>query len=122
MSDLLKTLPRRIKIGHYTWRVVVGDSVTHPEQLEGAHGLTDYDTLKIYIRADEALSITVDTVLHELDHAINYAANLTDNSLEEEYVTRGTTVRLDTYLRNPRLWVWMNRAMRELKRDARSEE
>jgi len=48
----------------------------------------------------------VEELLHEIDHAINWVADLTDASTEEDFVRRGVPIRLDTYTRkeNAKLW------------------
>lgn len=113
--SLLDTLPKRLAIGPYTFRVVVGTAETHPEQLADNHGLCDLMRQTIHLKSGESEASTLDTTLHEIQHAIHWVQNLTDESTEEDYATRGSTGLVDVLLRNPKLQRWLNKAIREVK-------
>jgi hypothetical protein len=60
----------------------------------------------IAIHADIDGDILRETVAHEVEHAITWAAGfryVEHTFTEEDFVTRTTPLRLDTYKRNPAL-------------------
>ena len=114
-DDVLKGLPRRIQLGHLTVRIVVAPS-SH-EHLTEAYGCFFGDSQQIFIRDDLTPGVALNTVFHELAHAVCWLAGVTDGSTEEDFVTHGTNGLLDVLMRNPRLVTWKRRLMRRIKQE-----
>src|SRR6476660_5638592 len=105
----LKTLPRRIKVGAYDWRIKIatGDN--------DAWGLTEWDSYRITIWPDDMPSaqFLVGIVLHELLHAI-YAADWLTMADQEEAIVQGFERGLVALYRdNPKLLNWIKRGLKK---------
>lgn len=61
------------------------------------------EELEIHIPKEAPEQLRLEVLLHELEHAICFCASLSDDSTEEDYVTKGTTWRLKMLIDNPDL-------------------
>lgn len=108
---VLRTLPRRIKVGAYDWRIKVDPGPSED------YGETDYDKAEITIwpanhQSPERL---VGTVIHELLHVI-YADKELDGAVgdREETVVVGFEIGLVSLFRdNPKLLNWIKRGLKK---------
>jgi len=108
VEAVLRTLPRRIKVGAYDWRIKVDPGPSED------YGETDFDKAEINIwpanhQSPERL---VGTVIHELLHVIYDAAGL--EGLAEEPVVGGFETGLVSLFRdNPKLLNWIKRGLKK---------
>lgn len=117
VEDVYKGLPRRIHVGAYTFRVVIAAAAGH-EHLEDADGMTVFDELRIYLRAGPNLQLALNTVMHEVTHAINWVYGVTDDSTEEQFTAQHTNGQLEVWMRNPRLLNWKVKQLRRIKKES----
>lgn len=117
VEAVLKTLPRRIKVGAYDWRIKID---TNPSE---DYGETNYDKAEITIwpanhQSPERL---VGTVIHELLHVIydekeigdvvdNPPAGAVDG--EEEVIVGFETGLVSLFRDNPKLLNWIKRGLK----------
>lgn len=110
VEALLRTLPRKIKVGAYDWRVKL-DSGDNDEW-----GITEFDKYQITIWPDDMphAHFCVGIVLHELYHVIFNNEDLEGavGDVEETTVTgfeRGTVA---LFRDNPKLLTWIKRGLK----------
>lgn len=116
-NDVYKGLPRRVHVGGYTFRVAISTSDAC-EHLVDADGMCVFSELRIYLRADLDLQLAVNTVQHEVTHAINFVYGVTDDSTEEQFTTQHANGQTEVWLRNPRLMNWQVKQIRRLKKES----
>jgi hypothetical protein len=111
VEAVLKTLPRRIKVGAYDWRIKVD---TGPSE---DYGETDYDKAEITIwpanhQSPERL---VGTVIHELLHVIYDNEELAGavGEIEETIVVGFETGLVSLFRDNPKLLNWIKRGLKK---------
>lgn len=116
MSDVYQGLPRRIKIGQYTFRIVITTPEAAPD-LEGCDGITDFEKFRIYL--DESLhrQRAINVVQHELTHAINWVYGVSDGAEEEHITTQHTNGLIELWVSNPKVFGWFAKSLRTMKRE-----
>ena len=112
IASVLKTLPRRIKVGANDWRIKVG---TDPSE---DYGETDFDKaiITIWPANHQSPERLVGTVIHELLHVIHEDKELTANAdfYEEEVVVVAFEQGLISLFRdNPKLLNWIKRGLKK---------
>ena len=108
MSNLLDTLPRKWKIGSYTFRVEIVPS-TDP-RLENNDGLTVFPHQCVYLDQDMMLTRAAVVVLHEAIHVINWVFGVDDESTEETVTSQVSTGLMAFWRDNPKVMTWLNKA------------
>lgn len=121
MSDVFNGLPRRIKVGQYTFRMVVSNSDASPD-LDGCDGITDFEKFRIYL--DETLhrQRAINVVQHELIHAINWVYGVADGAEEEHITTQVTNGLVELWVSNPKVVNWIVKNLRAMKRENAKDE
>lgn len=116
MSEVYNGLPRRIKIGQYTFRIVISNKEASPD-LEGCDGITDFEKFRIYL--DESLhrQRAINVVQHELTHAINWVYGVNDGAEEEQITTQHTNGLIELWVSNPKVFGWFAKSLRAMKRE-----
>lgn len=102
------TIPGQVKVGPFRF------SVERYEQkpTHDAHGYCDTVGLVIGI-ADDVVGVRLlDTFIHELTHAMHYAADLKDGDEEERIVTRLAISWAGVLVDNPGLGAWLDELAR----------
>ena len=89
-----------IQIGYTQFAV---KQMTPDEVEEVGHGVCNYSTCTIKIDTTQNMQCQIETLWHEVKHAIHNIADLGDESKEEEFVTRSAPLEIDTLRRNPGL-------------------
>jgi hypothetical protein len=121
MSDVYIGLPRKIRVGQYTFRVTVGSEEKYPV-LEGNDGVTDFGQFRIYLGDKLHRQRAINVVQHELTHAINWVYGVTDGSEEEHITTQHTNGLIELWVSNPKVFGWFAKSLRTLKRENAQEE
>ncbi len=113
-SDLIRTLPRKLKIGAYDWRIKIatGDN--------DAWGETEALKQEITIWPEDMPSahFCVGIVLHEILHALYSVDWLepADTEAKEESIVAGYERGLVALFRdNPKLLTWIKRGLKPCK-------
>ena len=113
VEAVLRTLPRKIKVGAYDWRIKIasGDN--------DEWGITEFDKYQITIWPDDMphAHFCAGIVLHELYHVIFGNEELENVTEEETIVTgfeRGTVALLRD---NPKLLNWIKRGLKQQRGD-----
>jgi len=121
MSDVYTGLPRRVKIGQYTFRVIVSNKTDSPD-LEGCDGITDFEKFRVYLDESLPLQRAVNVVQHELTHAINWVYGVDDGALEEHITTQHTNGLVEMWMSNPKVVNWFVKQLRALKSANKKDE
>ena len=116
MSDVFNGLPRRIKVGQYTFRVVISNATAHPD-LEGCDGITDFEKFRIYLTESLHRQRAINVVQHELTHAINWVYGVDDGAEEETITTQHTNGLIELWVSNPKVFNWFAKSLRAMKRE-----
>jgi hypothetical protein len=106
---VLRTLPRRIKVGAYDWRIKVDPGPSED------FGETNYDKAEITIwpanhQSPERL---VGTVIHEALHVIYDDKELATSNEEEAVVVAFETGLVSLFRDNPKLLNWIKRGLKK---------
>jgi hypothetical protein len=128
-TDLIQKLPKRVFVDQYEFRLKLveknapelaektGDDATgDPMQDAEGEGLTDFQRKTIFLCRDLNLHLFVEVVIHEITHAINWSRDIEDGSSEETFTTRFSPGLVRFLLDNPRMHQWLNRAIREIRK------
>jgi hypothetical protein len=115
MKFLVEKLPQRVKVGSYTFSIDLVPSGT-PSLGEDNYGMTLFDSCRIFL--DDGLSFDrlVNTVLHEVSHAVNHTYGISDGAEEETIATQSANGWMQVLLDNPKLELWLHQAWRELRK------
>lgn len=100
-------LPTTIRIGHIDYRVLQATEPWHRET--ESYGITDPErgTITIY-HDNQPLPVVLETLWHEVNHAINVLTNVTDKTDEEDQVRRTSPVWLQVFRDNPQFLQMVN--------------
>ncbi len=124
MSELLKGLPRKVRIGQFTLRFKVATTDERPE-LVNCNGLTLFEESLILLEAKHVETASAEqllnTVQHEISHTINIVYGVDDESTEETFVAQHTNGLVAFWIDNPRFETWRRKMLREIK-TARAKE
>lgn len=121
MSDVYHGLPRRIKVGAYTFRVLIGTPETYSD-LEGCDGITDFEKFRIYLHENIARQRALNVVQHELTHAINWVYGIDDGAQEEHITTQHTNGLVELQMSNPKVINWIVKTLRLVKKENAKDE
>lgn len=116
--DPFKGLPRRLHIGYMTFRVVLTEVGGAGDLGENDYGSCDFNKARIYVIESLDLLMAVNTVMHEIRHAIHFVQALDEESSEEDFTNRGTNGEIEFLLRNPRFCLWLMKMLRLLRKEA----
>lgn len=102
MSDLIDQLPRTIRVGPFDIRIEPVDD------LGGSWGT--YEGAKLLLQVERGVQCrfrALDTVIHEINHAIWTTYGLGENEPEERAATVLATGWTQVYRDNPLLLAWI---------------
>lgn len=108
-------MPKRIKVGSFTYRlhlVPTGDDGLGGEN----YGMTDLENSQIFFDDSISLERLANTMLHELQHAINNSYGINNGAKEEAIATQTANGWMQVNLDNPKLELWLHRLWRELRK------
>lgn len=110
VEAVLKTLPRKIKVGAYDWRIKVD---TNPSE---DYGEADYDkaVITVWPANHQSPERLVGTVIHELLHVIyaNTGLDEVQGDGEEKIVSGFETGLVSLFRDNPKLLNWIKRGLK----------
>jgi hypothetical protein len=106
VEAVLRTLPRKIKVGAYDWRIKIEPGVSED------FGETNYDDAQVTVwpESHQSPDRVVGTVVHELLHVI-------DPDLEEETVVKLENGLISLLRDNPKLLTWIKRGLKQQRGD-----
>jgi hypothetical protein len=121
MSDVYNGLPRRVKIGQYTFRVLISKHSESPD-LEHCDGLTDFEKFRIYLDESLPRQRAINVVQHEFTHAINWVYGVDDGAEEEHITTQHTNGLIEMWVSNPKVMNWFVKNLRAMKSENAKDE
>ena len=103
--------PKMLKVGHYFYNIkfVTTDEFNRHTK----YGQVSDDTCLIYVRISNH-SNALNTLLHEIMHAIHIYMDLNNSSSEEEYTLRTTNGLQAFWMDNPFFTAWYFNALQNL--------
>jgi hypothetical protein len=111
MVDVFEGFPTAIKVGPFRYTVEVLEEISKED--DGGSTWGDCGNLLIRLKREQPSEVfALDTVLHEVGHAIAGAFALGDNSNEERAVSVFATGWTMVLRENPALANWIWRALR----------
>ncbi len=100
MSKVFQYLPTAVAVGPFDFNIKEID-LKEQNRLK-MRGYFDGNEMEIACQdSGTPDQMRLETFMHELEHAINFVADLTDASCEEDFVYRGTLIRLKMLIDNP---------------------
>lgn len=107
VEALLRTLPRKVKVGAYDFRI----RIVEGESPEWGEADVDTQTVSVWPEDMANPAFLVGIVLHELLHVIYHYESL--EGKDEEAVVTGYEVGLiSLYRDNPKLLTWIKKGLR----------
>ena len=91
--------PSSVQVGLFEYTILIGD----PTHANGLYGKTTHSDLQIVIYPTGKDTVDLDTLWHEIKHAIWHMINLQDTDDEERIIRAMTTAELKVYQDNPEL-------------------
>ena len=105
-ASLMRALPSKVRVGPFDLNLVIAPN--HADY----HGRFFSSTLTIELENAPANGfMAVDTLLHELGHAIRWAFHLKPHHGEEHLVTLTATAWTQIFRDNPWLTPWINKGL-----------
>jgi hypothetical protein len=92
-------LPKSIRILHRDYSVRYFPDDVDPE----CDGLCEFRIGRISSVTTLSNDLILETLLHEVNHAVNFAANVDDETTEEDQVHRTTPIWMQVWRDNPEL-------------------
>jgi hypothetical protein len=112
VPELVQTIPTPIKVGTLTYTVETFFPLKDPETNEEVAGLCVFDTQTIKVNGIAASNeYVVDTVLHELLHAVWSERGLPKTPKEERAVKALGTGLVALFQDNPKLLAWVKKGL-----------
>lgn len=108
-------LPKKLRISAYDFRVDLWDA----PQAQNAHRYGECSSIeqRITIQAEFATLVKmIDTLLHEIGHALYWAYGVEDDDKEERIVSAMGTAWTQLWRDNPALLDWLSAAMAEVRK------
>ena len=107
--------PTSLQIFNLRYDVIWQEELPHG--LNDAYGLCQPALPALIFYMPQPTQMLVDTVLHEIIHAINrhYACDATDSMTDEQIATRIASGILTVRLQNPKFWSWWLELLEEIK-------
>ena len=110
-SNYLGGLPRKLRIGQYQVTITITDV-----RADGKWGEWSHNDLEIKVNHRQpSVEFAVDTVIHELHHAISSIYGLSEKDEEERQASTMGTAWTQVYRDNPKLLEWFLRALHPRK-------
>jgi hypothetical protein len=107
---LVKSLPSSIRVGPYDFRLVQWGSLeSHADRYWGQCSLEEL-TIRISVESPSPVRV-VDTLLHEISHAIWWVHGVEESDKQERVVSAFGTAWMGIYRDNPWLLSWLKRAL-----------
>lgn len=104
----VKELPKTVRVGPFDFHIVPMDM--HKATANSRYGECSSIEMKISIQEEFSSPIkAVDTVLHEISHAIFWAYGLEDGDKEERTVSTFGTAWTQVWRDNPKLLAWVGK-------------
>ena len=123
-ADCFTTLPRKLKVGNFTYRVHVlppdDPRLKVDEESEHGYGLTDTISLKVYLDGSMQRENALTVVLHETQHMIDSVFGIDDSATEEHVATMSGVGWFNVWMDNPKLPTWVTRMTREIRRESKA--
>ena len=98
--------PKTVRIGGRLFKLKATDKDAFMASENFGNVIEETDTILYW--EDATPLHTREIIMHEIDHCINIIQGLTDKSTEEEFTSRGTSLRVQVWFDdNPKLMVYM---------------
>lgn len=116
------SIPRKVWIGPYEFSLQLveeDDPILEPTDHEKTTGITHFDPPErgIYVCADLGRREMLETFLHELTHAVNFAGSIDDGVDEETIARRHGEIWSQLWLDNPGLQRWLTSTLNTIRRE-----
>lgn len=110
MGEYYAGIPRSVKVGPYTFVIKLEDAC-HDDAL----GTFSFDRAEIGLRIGQGSAVcALDTVLHEVMHAVYRVFALPTKAAEEEQIVGAmSTGMIQVFMDNPGLVSWINKTLRK---------
>lgn len=106
--DFFDGLPPHVKVGPYLFRLVPTTAID-PALGPATWGRCHFEPTCIYLLKNQTAGNALNTLVHEITHAINWCAGLNNDSTEEQFTALHTTGLLQVRIDNPELDAWITR-------------
>jgi len=110
VKDLIKSLPCSVRVGPYDFRL---ETMSNREAV-GANAFGMFSQSEACIKLHSGLvsaALAIDTLIHEITHAIYWAYHIHERDDEERTVSIMGTAWAQIYRDNPWLLAWIARGL-----------
>jgi hypothetical protein len=111
----IPNMPKSVKVSAFTIKIIKWN---HKEAL-GQERMGEFCSNELVIRVDtnyKAASV-LDTLLHEISHAIFWAYHINDKHKEESIVSVYSTAWVQVLIDNPAFLIWMVKVLNIIKQE-----
>lgn len=115
MSTSPLKIPTRVKVGPYTYKVTSRDHAWL--QVNGVYGLCHTGDLTIDVVNTTDSAIVLDTLIHEIFHALWDSLNMKDADGEERIITTLATGFTAVLMDNPKLGTLINTVRKQQRKE-----
>jgi hypothetical protein len=116
VEELLTALPKKIKVGTLTYSIVIVPDLKD-EHGERCAGLCSYEKQTVELEAEApSCEFAVDTLIHELCHAMWSERKLKKRADEETVVEAFGTALVALFQDNPKLINWIKKGLTDRKK------
>lgn len=114
---MIAECPDKVWIGTVEFSIFPVEPL-HPK-LDGGEtdGITEYSPPQIHLSNGLSLTAFMETLYHELTHAVDFVADIEDGVEEEEIADRHAKVWSQLWINNPRFQRWWAKACVTVRKD-----
>lgn len=109
MDDLLKKLPKQVRIGWLTYKITLMNEES--QALSQAFGFICHSKQQIRIAENQAPQQMANTLLHEILHGVHFIHGVSNADDEETFTTLGANGLCQVWQDNPEVFEWIDEAL-----------
>jgi len=120
MASLLSQCPERVWIG--TVEFALNLVPAEHEKLDGGEsdGCSEWNPPALYVCNSLRLSELLETMWHELTHAVDFVSDIEDGAIEEDIADKHAKVWSQFWINNPSFQRWWTQACVAIRRNRQS--
>lgn len=117
MTPLLAQCPRKVWIG--TTEFVINLVPRDHAKLDNGEsdGCTDANPPVIHVCSDLGTTLFMETVWHELTHAVDFVGGIEDSQTEEDIADRHGKIWSQFWINNPRFQRWWTKVCNAVRKE-----
>lgn len=117
MTPLVGSCPKKVWIGTTEFEIFLVEK-NHAKLDNGeSDGITEFNPPVIHLCQDLCLTLFMETLWHELTHAVNHVGDIEDSPLEEVIADQHGKVWSQFWINNPRFQRWWTKVCNAVRKE-----